>query len=152
MLLCMVLGAACCYADEIDNQLEAYSLKNIEQITFSSMGFEKAGEAYFSPDGKMIAFQAVPKGKKEYQIYVMNLKDRIPKMISTGRGACTCAAFHPAGKKIMFASSHEDPRLKNPQYEQQAPGYKRKNSNYSWQFTPYMNIYEANLMGARSER
>jgi len=32
------------------------------------MGFEKAGESYFSPDGKTVIFQAVPAGKKGYQI------------------------------------------------------------------------------------
>ena len=28
------------------------ALHSIRQITFASMGFEKAGESYFSPDGK----------------------------------------------------------------------------------------------------
>lgn len=127
---------------------EGRYLKNIKQITFPSMGFEKSGEAYFSPDGKNIAFQAVPLGQKHYQIYIMNLDENMPRMISTGKGACTCAYFHPNGKKIIFASNHEDPLLNNFETQREAQGYKRDNSNYTWELTPYMNIYEANLDGS----
>lgn len=128
-------------------QCEA-SLKNITQLTFPSMGFEKAGEAYFSPDGTHIVFQAVPKGQDQYQIYLMNLEEGIPRMVSTGRGACTCAYFRPDGKKIIFASSHSDPKLSDPDYGLSAPGYKREGGSYGWEFTLYMNIYEANLDGS----
>lgn len=115
-------------------------LQNIQQLTFPPMGFEKAGEAYFSPDGKTIAFQAVPTGEKQYQIYIMHLEEGIPHMISTGKGACTCAYFHPDGTKIIFASSHSDPEPNRP-----TP---LSNGRYTWDLTPYMNIYEANLDGS----
>jgi Tol biopolymer transport system component len=127
--------------------LEYPSLQNIKQITFSSMGFEKAGEGYFSLDGKTIIFQAVPKGMSNYQIYTMDLDTLIPLMVSTGKGACTCAYFHPDGQKIIFASSHEDPELDNPEFYLSAPGYKREGGTYHWDFTPYMNIYEAYVDG-----
>lgn len=130
-------------ADVFESRLEAPSLTNIQQITHPSMGFSKAGEAYFSHDGNYVAFQAVPFGQQQYQIYVMSLQERVPRMISTGRGACTCASFRSDGKKIIFASSHEDPGLQH----QKVPGYNRKN-DYLWEFTPYMNIYEANLDGS----
>ncbi len=135
-----ILTASTCYSLET---IEAPVLTNIQQVTFSSMGFEKAGEAYFSPNGKKIIFQAVPQGQKHYQIFVMNLEDRTFKMVSTGKGACTCPYFRPDGKKIIFASSHTSP-LNN---SQNVPGYKRENREYRWEFTPYMNIYEANLDG-----
>ena len=94
-----------------DTRLESPYLSNIQQVTFPDMGFERAGEAYFSPDSQTIAFQAVPHGKSHYQIYVMNLDERAPYMVSTGLGACTCAYFHPNGEKMIFASSHSDPAL-----------------------------------------
>jgi Tol biopolymer transport system component len=141
-------GASFCHAEEVfDSAIEAEALQNIRQLTFHSMGFEKAGEAYFSPDGKNILFQAVPHGSQQYQIYGMNLEEGIPRLVSTGRGACTCAYFRPDGKKIIFASSHED-RALNSGYNPSAPGYKREGGNYSWEFTPYMNIYEANPDGS----
>ena len=128
----------------ISHVIDAVSLSNIQQLTFSSMGFEKAGEAYFSPDGQTIIFQAVPIGQRQYQIYTMNISQGIPLMVSTGKGACTCAYFRPDGKKIIFASSHSDPILIS---DSPAPGYKRENGEYTWEFTPYMNIYEANPDG-----
>lgn len=152
LLTCLTLCSfpnSICQAEELfDCTLEAPALTNIKQITFPSMGFGKAGEAYFSPDGKRIIFQAVPKGQEHYQIYVMNLKEGIPRMVSTGRGACTCAYFRPDGRKIIFASSHEDPQLTDPNFDQSTPGYKREGGQYAWDFTPYMNIYEANPDGS----
>lgn len=137
-----------CNSEEIfDSTLEENALKNIRQVTFPCMGFEKAGEAYFSPDATKIVFQAVPKDEKQYQIYLMDLEEGIPRMVSTGRGACTCAYFRPDGEKLIFASSHEDPFLFEIEEGLEAPGYKRGQSQYSWEFTPYMNIYEANLDG-----
>jgi Tol biopolymer transport system component len=127
-------------------QSQEASLSNIRQITFPAMGFEKAGESYFSPDGKTLIFQAVPKGKKDYQIYTIDIKkDCYPRLVSTGKGACTCAFFRPDGKKIIFASSHDTPE--NIKHDK-TPGYQRENNNYAWDFTPYMNIYEANPDGS----
>ncbi|HRN78289.1 MAG TPA: hypothetical protein PLU71_03545 [Candidatus Dependentiae bacterium] len=123
---------------------EHHVLRNIKQITFPAMGFEKAGESYFSPDGNTLIFQAVPAGKQTYQIYTINLEERIPRMVSTGQGACTCAFFRPDGKKIIFASSHD--ALENTTIN--TPGYQRDSNNYAWEFTPYMNIYEANPDGS----
>lgn len=114
-------------------------LSNIEQLTFPSMGFEKAGEAYFSPDGTTILFQAVPEGKSEYQIYRMDLAEKVPHLVSTGKGACTCAFFHPLEDKIIFASSHEDP---------DPVPLERQEGKYQWDFTPYMNVYEADPNGS----
>lgn len=107
------------------------------------MGFDKAGEAYFSPDGGTILFQAVPSGQEHYQIYKMDLSEGIPSMISTGLGACTCAFFRPDGQKIIFASSHEDPLLDKDSDKPQ-----NNNGKYKWDFTSYMNIYEANPDGS----
>lgn len=124
------------------SSLEGNYLSNIRQVTFSTMGFERAGEAYFSPDGKMIVFQAVPKGKKQFQIFIMDLEERIPRLVSTGRGACTCAYFKPDGKKIIFASSHENPEMDWEKDQQSS-----ENGRYRWVLVPYTNIYEANLDG-----
>lgn len=119
---------------------EEQFLSNIKQLTFPSMNFEKAGEAYFSPDGSTIIFQAVPTHETGYQMFVMKLAEGIPLMVSTGQGTCTCGFFHPNGQKILFASSHEDPDTN--------PRKPNTSGKYVWNFTPYMNIYEANLDGS----
>lgn len=149
VVLCCFANILCHAEEQFDSALEERSLKNVRQLTFPSMGFEKAGEAYFSPDGKTIIFQAVPTNQKNYQIFTMRLDEGIPRMVSTGRGACTCAYFRPDGKKIIFASSHDDPLLASPDYDPSAPGYKRDKSEYVWEFTPYMNVYEANPDGSQ---
>ncbi len=134
--------------ETIDRARETEILKNIRQLTSTDMNFEKAGEAYFSPDGKQVIFQAVTQGEEHYQIFTIPAAGGKPRMVSTGRGACTCAYFRPDGKKIIFASSHEDPRIEDPTIEVPVPGYKRKGQGYSWDFNPYMDIYEANLDGS----
>lgn len=138
-----------CSAEEIfDQTLEQQNLSNIQQLTTPLMGFEKAGEAYFSPDGQTIIFQAVPKGQEHYQIYTMNLAIGIPSMVSTGKGACTCAFFRQDGQKIIFASSHEDPNL-DQEMAKTPHSQKTQTGNYKWDLTPYMNIYEANPDGTQ---
>ncbi|MFM9118575.1 MAG: TolB family protein, partial [Planctomycetota bacterium] len=74
------------------SELEAKYLKNVRQVT---RGMEKAGEGYFSPDGKSIIYQAVPPGYPFYQIYTQPLPSGEPQRISTGRGRTTCSFFSP---------------------------------------------------------
>src|SRR5215471_14337799 len=95
-------------ADPVDWQkAEDQHLKNIRQVP---KDFVRAGEGYFSPDGKQIIFQAEEKetGNPFYQIYVMDLKTKRTRRLSPGIGKTTCSYFSPDGKKIIFASSHLD--------------------------------------------
>ena len=124
---------------------EAEFLSNIQQLTTQDMGLDKAGEAYFSPDGKTIAFQATPQGKEEYQIYTLDLATRELRMVSTGRGACTCVFFHPSGKKIIFASTHLDPDADKPRTDDDSSGYK-------WFFDEHMDIFQADPDGSNLKR
>jgi Tol biopolymer transport system component len=129
---------------------EADYLSNITQLTLDSMGFTKAGEAYFSPDGKTVIFQAVPKkegiGDSDYQIYTLDLASKSPRMVSTGKGACTCAFYQPDGKKIIFASSHLDPTLGQPKPPKEKP------RGYAWDFNEHMDIFEADPDGSNLKR
>ena len=55
-------------------------------------GFVRAGEGYFSPDGKKIIFQAEEKdtGNPFYQIFVMDLATGKLTRVSPGMGRTTC--------------------------------------------------------------
>src|SRR5271170_1358912 len=91
-------------------KLETRYLKNIRQVTFN---FVRAGEGYFSPDGKTIIFQAEEKGDNPfYQQFVQDLASGKVRRISPGVGKTTCGYFSPDGKKIIYASSHLDPDAK----------------------------------------
>ncbi len=145
-VLCITWMAAVAVAQQAD---ESKFLTNIKQVTFDTMGFSKAGEAYFSPDGKIIIFQAVPKkeglGENDYQIFTLEIGSKSPRMVSTGKGACTCAFYRPDGKKIIFASSHLDPNV-------DAPKPVKKGRGYEWDFNEHMDIFEADPDGSNLKR
>jgi Tol biopolymer transport system component len=134
-----------------DTVNEAKHLRNIRQIT---SGFARAGEGYFRPDGKAIIFQAVlnvppsifhtpTSNENDYQIFAGELaRDAKPLMVSTGKGQCTCAYYHPDGKSIIFASSHLDPTPSGPK----GPAYSRT-ERYKWEFPKGMDIFRANPDG-----
>ena len=72
---------------------ESAHLKNIRQVTHD---FVRAGEGYFSPDGKKIIFQAEEKGDNPfYQMFVMDLKTGATRRVSPGVGKTTCGFFRP---------------------------------------------------------
>ena len=129
---------------------EAKHLKNITQLTTE---YVRAGEAYFSPDGKRILFQAEEKdtGNPFYQIFMMDLETKMARRISPGVGRTTCSAFHPTNGKILFASSHLDPEVKKHQaaeYVQREDDRKKGiRRRYSWDFDPYMDIFSADADG-----
>ncbi|HEY8505787.1 MAG TPA: DPP IV N-terminal domain-containing protein [Gemmataceae bacterium] len=129
---------------------ESPYLRNVKQVTFD---FVRAGEGYFSPDGKRIIFQAEEKdtGNPFYQIFIMDLESGRHWRVSPGVGRTTCAYFHPGGEKVIFASSHLDPKAKEAheaeykkREEDRAKGIRRR---YDWVFDPYLDIFEANPDG-----
>ncbi len=151
----LMIACAICFvlAPEVLSQEEGKSvestyLKNVRQVT---SGFAKAGEGYFSPDGKKIIYQAVREGYPFYQIYTQPLKGGTPRLLSTGRGRTTCSYFSPDGKRILFASSHLDPQLSGTEEkvrkqleEDRKAGVRRR---YSWPFDPHMDLFETDLDG-----
>lgn len=125
-------------------------VKNIKQVTSN---FVRAGEGYFSPDGKQVIYQAeeTEAGNPFYQIFVQDLATGNRRRISPGVGRTTCAYFRPDGKRVIFASSHEDPDAKKHQIAEFVQREKDKKDGvrrrYSWDFDPFMKIYEANPDG-----
>src|SRR6476659_4173308 len=109
MAVLLVHAALVCGQELVEGKF----LSNVRQVT---SGMVKAGEGYFSPDGKQIVYQAQPLDYPSYQIYTQPLAGAPaghirPKRISTGRGRTTCSNFSPDGQRILFASSHLDPKL-----------------------------------------
>jgi TolB protein len=77
-------------------------LKNLRQLTF---GGENA-EAYWSPDGKRLIFQARDTADACDQAYVMDVASGQRRMVSSGKGRVTCAYFLDGGRRILYASTH----------------------------------------------
>lgn len=154
MYFCLLVSLFAAEAEDW-HKAESAHLKNIRQVT---TGFVRAGEGYFSPDGKSIIFQAEEKdnGNPFYQIFVQDLQSKSVRRVSPGVGKTTCSYFSPDGKKIIFASSHLDPEAKK-QYaeeyrqreEERKSGQRRR---YKWDFDPYLDIFEANPDGSQLRR
>lgn len=137
--------------------LEAPCLSGHTQLTFPER-FARAGEAYFSPDGAWIIFQAIPAPAQDqapqahYDMFVARLRypegssaaDRPapvpvgidePIRLSTPGSANTCGFFHPLERgRVIFASTRVPPAASAP------AGYQRGTSTYSWQFPAEMEI------------
>src|SRR5882672_12851398 len=82
-------------------------LTRIRRLTVEG---RRAGEGYWSPDGKRIVFQSEREpGNPFYQIYVLDLGTGETTRVSPGLGKTTCAFFRPNSDEIEFASTHADP-------------------------------------------
>ena len=115
-------------------------LSNIKQLT---SGGENA-EAYWSPDGKRLIFQATRGGSKCDQIYVMNADGTDQHMVSNGQGRTTCGYFLPDGKHIIYGSTHAA-----------APGCPPdadKSKGYVWAVYPSYDLYIAKDDGSEPKR
>ncbi len=153
MLHLMALMALAQPGDDWQAQESKY-LKNTRQVT---RDYVRAGEGYFSPDAQSIIFQAEEMSKNPfYQQFVMNLQTGEVRRVSPGAGKTTCGYFHPAGKKIIFASSHLDPDAAKHYAGERAAREEeqktKKRRRYVWDFDAHMDIFEANLDGSGMKR
>ena len=117
--------------------------------------FIKAGESYFSPNGKSIVFQAIERPSDESapdEFYAMFVADLVfdasgditgvdhVKRVSPRGSANTCGWFHPTKPHtLLFASTIVAPTAQN------TPGYQRGTSRYRWSFPPETRIVEVDL-------
>lgn len=127
---------------ETPTSSEAALLSNIRQLTFEG---RRAGEGYFGADGKQMVFQSERETTNPfYQIYMMDLETGDIERVSPGYGKTTCAWIHPGGDRVLFASTHDDPKAKlkmQKELDFRASGQKRR---YGWDYDEYFDIYEYN--------
>jgi TolB protein len=116
-------------------------LSNLRQITFDGL---KSGEAYFSPDETMIAFQSVRGDCPHYQIFVQRLDGTRLVRVTPGQGLTTCAHFHPGEARMIWASTHLDPATYGPPPASAGP--------YVWDKHPSFDIFESDLEGGSVRR
>ena len=106
---------------------EARLLTRTHQVTFAG---RRAGEGYFSADGKRMIFQSEREPDNPfYQIYLLDLETGETRRVSPGIGKTTCAWIHPHADKVLFASTHADPQARAKQQEelaQRASGQARR--------------------------
>ena len=119
---------------------EANLVSRTRQLTFEG---RRSGEGYFSVDGHRMVFQSEREsGNPFYQIYLMDLDTGDTQRITTGTGKTTCAWIHPDGKKVLFASTQDDPAAVQEQTEEIELRTSGKERRYSWDFDEFYELYE----------
>ena len=126
------------------------AIANMRQITFEG---PKSGEGYFSADGKKMIFQSERySGNPFYQMYLVDLESGKTNLISTGKGKTTCGWIHPSLKKVMFSSTHLDPKAKTKELEEIETRKKPVKGRYSWSFDDQYDIFTSSLKGKNLKR
>lgn len=103
LLFCTFTSISFSQSDSLKFEGEKH-LKNIRMLTSNG----ENAEAYFSFDGKKLSYQATFDSMQCDQIFTMNIDGSDRKMISTGKGRTTCSYYYPDGRKILYASTHQD--------------------------------------------
>ncbi len=130
-------------AMESSAEREALLLDGVRQLTFEG---KRAGEGYFSADGTKMIFQSEREPENPFfQIYLMDLETGDTERVSPGQGKTTCAWIHPDGKRVLFASTQDDPDALKEQEEELADRAAGKERRYSWDYDTFYDIYEYDL-------
>ncbi len=116
-------------------------LRDVRQLTF---GGENA-EAYFSPDGRKLIYQATPRDGKCDQQYIVDLESGETRRVSTGSGRTTCGYFdHPEQDRIIYSSTHGAAEACPPPPD--------RSQGYVWALYDGYDIYEAGLDGSKPRK
>jgi len=137
-------------AEPAPSATESTYLTHIRQLTFEG---RRSGEAYFSPDGKRLIFQAERETDNPfYQIYVLSLETGDATRVTPGTGKTTCAYFAPNEDRVIFASTHLDPSAiakQKQEFELRAAGKERR---YSWDYDEMYDIFSSRSDGSDIRR
>ncbi len=113
-------------------------LRNVRQVTFEG---KRAGESYFSPDGRRMVFQSErDAGNPFYQIFLMDLTTGDIRRVSPGTGKTTCGWIHPDGR-VLYASTHADPEAQRKQKTELEFRASGKTRRYQWDYDENFDLY-----------
>ncbi len=128
-------------ADDAAKELEL--IGKPRQITFAGL---RAGEGYFSSDGKRMVFQSEQDPANPfYQIFLMDLETGDVQTVSPGFGKTTCGWIAPSGDAVLFASTQGDADAKQKQLDELELRASGKQRRYAWDYDPTYELYRRDL-------
>ncbi|MEQ9410821.1 MAG: M28 family peptidase [Fuerstiella sp.] len=150
LVLCCLMTSGAAQDDDITitdasaaAKLENRLISRTRQLTYEG---RRAGEGYFSADGRQMVFQSERyEGNPFFQIYLLNLDSGATRQISPGHGKTTCAWIHPDGTKVLYASTQDDPDAVQEQKQELDLRESGKERRYSWDYDEFYDIYEFDL-------
>ena len=126
-------------------KLESQFISKTRRLTFEG---RRAGEGYFSADGRRMVFQSErDPANPFYQIYLTDLETGDIEKVSPGHGKTTCAWIHPQGDRVLFSSTHDDPEARHKQNDELELRKTGKQRRYAWDYDQTYEIYERNDSG-----
>ena len=135
-IACWIVGLSLASAGPASLQAQtAKFLSNIRQLTHGGQN----AEAYWSPDGERLVFQATRAGNSCDPLYVMGADGSDLRMVSTGKGVTTCGYFLPDGRDIVYASTHESGA--------ECPPRPDRSQGYVWPVHAGYEIYRVGVDG-----
>lgn len=112
------------------------NLSDVRQVTFGGQN----AEAYWNLDGTKIIYQTRQPEYPDEQVFTMNADGSERRLVSTGKGRCTCSYFLPDMSGIVFSSTHE----RNEGAQKPIDMSK----GYVWMVNPDFAVYRARLDGS----
>lgn len=123
-----------------DAAQELKFLSSVRQLTFEG---RRAGEGYFSRDGKQLVFQSErDPANPFFQIFLMDMETGDTERVSPGTGKTTCAWIHPKGDRVLYASTHEDLEAAAKQVAELEARESGTTRRYAWDYDPTFELYE----------
>jgi Tol biopolymer transport system component len=114
-------------------------LANVVQLTFGGQN----AEAYWSPDGSRLVFQATPEPGGCDQIFVMGADGSAVRRVSDGTGRTTCSYFLDA-ERVLYSSTHAS--------SADCPPEPDRSRGYVWPLYSGYEIWTSKLDGSERVR
>jgi Tol biopolymer transport system component len=145
LVFSLSLLAAAALADDATS--ESRFISNPRQLIYEG---KRSGEGYFHPDGNLLVFQSErEEGNPFYQIYLLDLLSGETARVSPGIGKTTCSFFQPGTSRLLFASTHHDPKAREKMQAEidfRASGKQRR---YAWDYDDAMDIFSCQQDGTQ---
>ena len=118
-------------------------IANVRQLTFEGL---RAGEGYFSADGSQMIFQSEREADNPfYQMYLMDMASGDVRRVSPGYGKTTCGWISPDKKRVIFASTQDDPEARKKMADEIAFRKSGQTRRYAWDYDPTYDLQEFDL-------